>query len=225
MHLDEGRISMALSYKEPQQPRRIGMRTERLRYGSLLQNGPHANPKPRAQKQRSPSIDVDAPPKDSSDEASTVHSVELSDTELIPSKKRKIGYYEQWSERLSKSPQSRGNDATSELLNEPSRYRPSTFTASGRSRGLNHSQKGFKLPSQAARTVAIVEAEDPIDSWTTKPKSKAKYGMNLKNIHTAVSPRKEKEDEEENKVSAMTKNRSGFRALNSKAIEPLCKRI
>ena len=213
---------MALSYKEMRQPRRIGMRTERLRYGSLLQNGPHAEAKPRKQKQRSPSIDVDAPPKDSSDEASTVHSIEISDTESIPSKKRKIGSYQTAFKSTSESPKSRGNDTSSELPNEPSNLPLTNFSSMGRTRRPDGSHKRFKPPSQVVRAVVVVGSEDPIDTWTMKPKkTKTLYGGNPKNIHVAASPAKKKDVPKNADIRAVKKGATGFLALNEEAVKPL----
>ena len=211
---------MALPY-QASHLRRVGLRKENLGY-SLLQSGPHVKVKPREQKQRSPSVDIDAPPRDSSDDASTVHDVDLSETESLPSKKRKTETYElAFKSTDSKSPQSGSDDAVSELANEPSRFPSSSFTSSnGRSRRLNGSRTNFKGPSQAARVAATDAVEDPIDTWTAKPKkSKVMYGVNPRNIHTALSPRKKKDME--GSISAVEKSKTGFRIFNDKAVEPL----
>lgn len=210
---------MALSYQAPQS-RRVGMRKEDLGY-SLLQNGPQVKVKRREQKQRSPSIDIDAPPKDSSDDASTVHEFELSDTDSLPSKKRKTGDYElAFDSNDSKSPRGGNNDAASELTNEPSKIRSTSFASSnGRSRRLNGPSTSFKCPGPAARAIA---AEDLIDTWTAKPKkTKAMYGTASKNIHIAALPKEKKKDLKVGSISPLEKSRTGFRTFNHKAVKPL----
>ncbi len=210
---------MSLSYQAPQ-ARRVGLRRENLGY-SLLESGPQVKAKPREQKQRSPSTDIDAPPRDSSDDASTVHDVELSDTESLPSKKRKLGDYKlAFNNGDTIAPRGGSNDATSELANEPSRIRTSSFMSSnGRSSRLNGSLPSFKKPSEAVRVVAT---EDPIDMWMTKPKkTRAMYGASSKNIHTAALPEKTKKDTEGGSISAVKKSKTGFRTFNDKAVEPL----
>lgn len=210
---------MAFSYQVPQS-RRVGMRREKLSY-SLLQNGPQVKAAPREQKQRSPSIDIDAPPRDSSDDASTVHDFELSDTDSLPSKKRKTGKYElAFDSTGSKGPHGGSNDATSELANEPSNIRSTSFASSNvRSRRLNGPQTSFKCPGSAVRAIA---EEAFIDMWTAKPKkTKAMYGTNSKNIHVAALPREKKKDTEGKSISPVKKSKTGFRTFNHKAVEPL----
>ena len=213
---------MAMPYQSPQ-PRRIGLRRESLGY-NLLQNGPHVKAKPTVQKQRSPSTDIDAPPKDSSDEASTVHEVELSDTESLPSKRRRIGTYElAFKNTGSKSPQSESDDGVSELANERSRISASSFLSSnGRSRCQGSSQTAFKRPSGASKAVVVADVEDPIDTWTAKhKKNKAIYGANPRNMHTAPPPLEKKKGTEEQSTAPVRENKTGFRTFNNKAVEPL----
>jgi hypothetical protein len=210
---------MASSYQAPQS-RRVGMRTEKLGY-SLLPTGPQVKATPREQKQRSPSIDIDAPPRDSSDDASTVHDFELSDADSLPSKRRKIGKYElAFDSTGSKTPHGGSNDAASELTNEPSNIRSTSFASSNaRSRRLNGPQTSFKCPGPAVRAIA---AEDFIDTWTAKPKkTKAMYGTNSKNIHIAALPKEKKKDTEGESISPFKKSKTGFRTFNNKAVEPL----
>lgn len=209
---------MPLSYQAPQY-RRLGMRKETLGY-NLLQSGPQVKGKPREQKQRSPSIDIDAPPKDSSDDASTVHDFELSDTDSLPSKKRKTGNYELAFDSTGSKSSKGGSRAASELANEPSNIRPSSFVSSNaRSRRLNGSQISFKCPGPSVRAIA---AEDLIDTWTAKPKkTKAMYGTNPRNIHVAALPKENKKDIVVDSISPVQKSRTGFRKFNDKAVKPL----
>ena len=206
----------------PQQ-RRLGLRKEGLGY-NLLQNGPHVKAKGREQKQRSPSTDIDAPPKDSSDEASTVYDVELFDTEPLPSKRRRTGKYELALESTkSRSPQSGSDNGVSELANEPSRISASSFSSSNRRSGRQSgSQKAFKRPSEATKAVVVVEAEDPTSTWATKQKKKkATYGTNPRNIHTAPPPKEIKKDAEEQSITPVRKSKAGFLTFNKEAVEPL----
>ena len=208
----------------PYQPRRIGLRREKLGY-TLLQSGPHVKTKSREQTHRSPSIDIDAPPKDSSDEASTAHEVDLSDTESLPSKKMRIGTYKVAFESTgSKSPHGGSNDGVSELANERSRISSSTFSSSnGRPGRRGGFPTKFQKPSHAVKAVVVVDVEDPIDTWSTKhKKNKALYGTNPRNIHTALSPREEeKKDADKASVTPVGKSKTGFRTLNNTAVEPL----
>ncbi len=214
---------MALPH-QPSQPRRIGLRKENLRCGSLLQSGPHVKAKPREQKQLSPSTDIDAPPRDSSDEASTVHDVELSDAESLPSKKRRIGSYElAFKNTGSESPQSGSDHAAQELRNEPSRISSSSFSrTTSCSRHLHDSIPSFNRPNYAVNSISANDAEDPIDSWTLKPrKTKAIYSTNMRNIHTATPRGKRNQEIEEANIPAVNKSKTGFRIFNHKAFEPL----
>ena len=214
---------MALSHHSTH-PRRIGLRKENLGYGSLLQSGPHVKAKSREQKQRSPSTDIYAPPRDSSDEASIVHDVELSDTESLPSKKRRTGSYElAFKSTGSESPQSGSDNTTQELRNEPSRISSSSFSStSSRFRRPHDSKASFTTPNHAVSAVPVDDVADPIHNWTVRSrKTKAMYGTNMKNIHTALPVVKKKKETGGANIPAVNKSKTGFRTFNSKAFEPL----
>ncbi|MCJ1373051.1 hypothetical protein MMC20_004277 [Loxospora ochrophaea] len=153
--------------------RRIGLTADTLRYGNLLQNGPHVEKNKRPLR---PVLDINAPPEDSSDESSLLHDAELSGLDSPPTPKRLGG-------TQIRVPRSYGaNGGTSRNINPESSQRSTRSVTQ-----QDDARKDFKRPREASEVSD--RGQDPFDSFSLskpkRPKSTYRAGSN---IHASVAP-------------------------------------
>ena len=176
--------------------RSLGLRKHALPYGHLLTSLPSGQADSRAEsrrKPRSPTPDIDAPPRDSSSEEPAVEDPDFE--ESIPAKRRKASSDAGSNTMIRRSPLLPGQDDVSSgtLPCEPSSLAPSTFTSRKQREG---SEDEILFSSQLG---------------SSQSKNRRTYGRSLVNIHASSPVEKQKKQTQKTSSRAPKHNVKGLK--------------